>query len=235
MSLGFLCHDPGRQMPRPDWNSLRKWEIVVALGVFSGLGCGRSSIADPWVHDAGDDTSSGALAESSSADVEPQPRGPCPGITLFDDGFEGENREWTLDSLWSIEESATAYEGDAVLRAHWRDFEVGCDVSEDASLQISVDLRRTDSATLEFWHRGEACSFDELRVEVRDAAGGRTFALMEPVPSPDVWQHYVADLSAVQGASEVSIVVGFDNICGDACGVVWMLDEFRICGLRREG
>lgn len=210
--------------------------IALWIGTSAAGACGRSEISDaefsslPRLPDA----TSGELESSTAEPSETgtQPGDPCPGVTLFRDGFEDRQEEWGLDSLWAIEQVPLAHAGRSVLRGFWHGHDVGCSVSSEAVLLFSFDLRDVQTATLEFRHRGEACEADTLKVAVRDETARRTVILDEPIPMQNAWTRYRGDLSPWRGSSDVRIILGFENICGDRCGVDWMIDELLVCATR---
>ncbi len=210
------------------------------LGLVFVMACGRT----PLLGDSGatgDGTFDGGVDDGVSADdvesldddgtetTEP-PDLECPeGIDVFADGFEDGAGSWTLHPRWSVVLHAEAPEGSSVLWGHWENWDLGCPVSAEATVQFDLDLSGATVAQLHFEHVGEACDLDTLRVEVGDSSTGEVTTLLEPSPVLDEWTHYAQDLSAWAGRSSVRLTIAFDNVCGDACGVNWRLDTVRVC------
>lgn len=210
------------------------------LGLTVVVACGRT----PLLGDSGatgDGTLDGVVDDSASADdVESldddgtETAGPpeleCPdGIDVFTDGFEDGAGAWSLHPRWSVVLHADAPQGSSVLWGHWENWDVGCPVSADATLQFELDLSTAAVAQLHFEQIGEVCDLDALRVEIEDPSTGESTALLEPSPTLNAWTHYAQDLSPWAGRSSVRLTLGFDNVCGDACGVNWRIDELRVC------
>ena len=43
---------------------------------------------------------------------------------------------------------------------------------------------------------------------------------------------YQADLTQWIGLDALRIAIGFDNVCGDTCGVSWKVDALSVCAER---
>lgn len=231
-------------MPRSRPSSL------VLLGLVGALACGRSPFeADGGIGgDAAGDDVEGSAADTGpdegSAESPQTPDGAdttqsadtgdrpppvtCPDGEVFADGFENGVGPWDLHPRWSVVQEPEAFEGDAVLWGYWSEPGVGCPVVATAALMMSLDLSTATSATLHFEQIGEACEFDTLWVRVSEQTGPVSM-LPEPIPAGDRWTHYSADLTPWVGRSSVQLVLGFDNICGDPCGVSWQIDALRVC------
>ena len=142
---------------------------------------------------------------------------------IFCEGFESGLGAWTAEPagtvLWTT--STVAHTGARSARSTWGTS--GCDVVRSLYLARDLDLSGVSSATLELWHRAVVGSSDYLRVLV-STDGGATWSTL--ASASYVRQTY--DLTPHAGTTSLRIGFRFRNVCGNAHGVDWYVDDVTV-------
>jgi hypothetical protein len=185
-----------------------------AIPTCNGVSCGFT--CQPGFADCDGDAANGC--ELSLVDPA--------GRVVFCDGFEGGLGAWSVESFWGLD--STAFRGTRSLRGFWGgNTSTGCGITRSTYLARDLDLSGATSARLEFRHRAVVGARDRLYVLVSTNRGATWTSIDNPGGSGSFVLRNL-DLSAYAGSPSVRIGFRFDNICGDADGVTWWIDDVAV-------
>ncbi len=143
---------------------------------------------------------------------------------IFCDGFEHGLGAWTVENHWGT--NSTAYAGSYSLRGYWGGSSSDCGITRSTYLASDIDLTGVTSATLEYRHSAIVGSSDHLYVLV-STAGGASWTPIDGPGGSGGFALRTVDLSAYAGMP-VRIAFRFNNVCGDAYGVTWWVDDVAV-------
>lgn len=154
-------------------------------------------------------------------------------VALFED-FEGDDGAWILGTHWLYDDGVGfAQPGDGVMAGYWDQlgFAAGCPTTQRFELAEPVDL--FGNASLAFSHAAQLSTNDTLRV-LASSDDGLSWDVVGEWDSAAglsllAETQELLDLSAIAAEGPVRIAFEFDNICGDALGVEWGVDDVLIC------
>ncbi len=154
-------------------------------------------------------------------------------VALFED-FEADNGDWVLGTHWLYDDGVGfSQPGDGVMAGYWDllGFNAGCPTTQRFELAEPVDV--FGNTTLAFSQAAQLAANDTLRV-LASSDDGITWDVVGEWDSAAglsllAESQELLDLSAIAAAGPVRIAFEFDNICGDALGVEWGIDDVLIC------
>lgn len=154
-------------------------------------------------------------------------------VAVFTDDFEADTGDWILGTHWTYDDGLNfAQPGDGVMAGYWDTlgFAGGCPTTQRVELANPVAL--FGNASIAFSQAAQLSVNDTLRVLASDDDGvtwqivgeyDNTAGLTLAAESLEF-----IDLGGVAGGP-VRIAFEFENICGDAQGVEWGLDDVVVC------
>ncbi len=154
-------------------------------------------------------------------------------VAVFTEDFEADTGDWVLGTHWTYDDGLNfAQPGDGVMAGYWDTLGFGGGCPTTQRVELADPLSLFGNASIAFSQAAQLSTNDTLRVLASDDDGvtWQTVAEYDNTAGLSLAAESLEfiDLSSVAGGP-VRIAFEFENICGDAQGVEWGLDDIVVC------
>ena len=165
---------------------------------------------------------------------DPPPAGACGDAftTLFEEDFESDDGAWVLGTHWSYTDGADfAQAGDGVMAGIWDTLGTGAGCPTTQRVEMANTVVAGGVVSLRFSQAAQLSTNDTLRVLVSTDDGVTWETVTEYDDTDGLLQNVetMVELDLTPWSGPIRIAFEFDNVCGDAFGVEWGLDDVLLC------
>lgn len=165
---------------------------------------------------------------------DPPPVGACGDAftTLFEEDFESDDGQWILGTHWAYADGVDfAQPGDGVMAGIWDTLGFGAGCPTTQRVEMANTVVAGGVVSLRFSQAAQLSTNDTLRILVSTDDGATWETVTEYDDTDGLMQDVetMVELDLTPWSGPIRIAFEFDNVCGDALGVEWGLDDVLIC------